>query len=258
MSCSCSSSRHRRSGHRAPPGMCQARHTLGVVRLTRKTRAEPSHSVTQTQRLCQLIMCQHDHPARSGQTFDCRRPPHTRQDQGATRREIRPQPRTHAQERMQVSLNEVDEMRMGTPAPIGHEHITWVPGWMDRLHLSEIVGEKGSDHPLQEQSCAGMEQPQQSRHAVYPIARHPVRRASHCRRAAHSPEKSRRMVAMRGTMGSPPVQWSVDTPIPLPTENAGESQQRRKPLKQAMCVAKLNAIRPRAIIWHHFTNDWGK
>jgi hypothetical protein len=34
---------------------------------------------------------------------------------------------------------------------------------MDCLHLSELVGEQGRDHPLQEQSRAGMEQPRQSR-----------------------------------------------------------------------------------------------
>ena len=32
---------------------------------------------------------------------------------------------------------------------------------MDRLHPGEIVGEEGRDDQLQEQTCAGMEEPQQ-------------------------------------------------------------------------------------------------
>jgi hypothetical protein len=35
---------------------------------------------------------------------------------------------------------------------------------MDRLHLGQVVGEEGRDHPRQEQARAGMKQPQQARH----------------------------------------------------------------------------------------------
>jgi hypothetical protein len=35
---------------------------------------------------------------------------------------------------------------------------------MDRLHLSQVVGEEGRDESLQEHTRARMEQPQQSRH----------------------------------------------------------------------------------------------
>jgi hypothetical protein len=50
-------------------------------------------------------------------------------------------------------------MGVGTQAPIGHEHVPWLYGWMDRLPPGEIVGEEGRDHPRQEHTGASMELP---------------------------------------------------------------------------------------------------
>jgi hypothetical protein len=66
--------------------------------------------------------------------------------------------------RSRVGLDEEGEMGIGTPAPIDHEHLTRWSERMDGLHLGEIMGEEGRDHELQEESGAGMEQPQQPRH----------------------------------------------------------------------------------------------
>jgi len=52
-------------------------------------------------------------------------------------------------------------MGRGTQAPIGHEHVPWLEGRMDRLHPGEVVGEERRDHPRQEHTGACMEQPQE-------------------------------------------------------------------------------------------------
>ena len=56
-------------------------------------------------------------------------------------------------------------MRVRTQPPIGHEPITGCSHRVHLLHLGEIVGEEGRDHPRQEHPGARMEQPQEVGHA---------------------------------------------------------------------------------------------
>jgi hypothetical protein len=42
---------------------------------------------------------------------------------------------------MHPGLDEDLEVGVGTHAPIGHEHVTWSSGRMDRLPVGKIVGE---------------------------------------------------------------------------------------------------------------------
>ena len=98
-------------------------------------------------------------PARAWDAFDRRDAPHTGHNKGPTGREIHHLWRADAPHGVQAGLNEEGHMGIGTQAPIGHEHVPWVEGRMDRLHPSESVGEEGRDHPRQEQARAGMEQP---------------------------------------------------------------------------------------------------
>ncbi len=51
---------------------------------------------------------------------------------------------------MHTGLDEQGEMRRGTQAPIGHQHIPFLHARMDCLHPGQIVGEKGYNHQLQE------------------------------------------------------------------------------------------------------------
>jgi hypothetical protein len=102
-------------------------------------------------------------PTRAWDAFDRRRPPHTRLDKGPTGREVHHLARADAPHGVYAGLAEECEMSIRTQAPIGHEHVPWVSGRVDRLHLSEIVGEKGRDHRLQEHTVAGMKQPQEPR-----------------------------------------------------------------------------------------------
>ena len=60
---------------------------------------------------------------------------------------------------MHVGLDEKGQMGVGAQAPIGHEHVTWLSGRMDRLHPGKIVGEEGRDDQLPEHTGASMEQP---------------------------------------------------------------------------------------------------
>ena len=53
-------------------------------------------------------------------------------------------------------------MGTGTQPPIGPKHVHRLYRRMDRLHVGEIVSDKGRDYPLQEQAGARMEQSQQS------------------------------------------------------------------------------------------------
>ena len=62
---------------------------------------------------------------------------------------------------MHASLDEQGKMGVGTQAPIGHEYIPWLEGRMHRLHLSQVVGQEGRDHQLQEHTGARMAQPQE-------------------------------------------------------------------------------------------------
>jgi len=98
-------------------------------------------------------------PASAGEAFDGRRAPDTRRDQGPPRRDIHQLPRTQAPHGIQAGLHEEGEMGVGTQAPIGHEHVPWLYGWVDRLPPGEIVGEEGRDHPRQEHTGASMELP---------------------------------------------------------------------------------------------------
>ena len=65
---------------------------------------------------------------------------------------------------MHTGLDEEGHMGIRTQAQIGHQHISLLYARMDRLYLSQVVGEERRDDQLQEHTSAGMEQPQQSRH----------------------------------------------------------------------------------------------
>ena len=103
-------------------------------------------------------------PAGPWHAFVSRRPPHTRPDKGPTWGEIHHRACTHAEHGVHAGLDEAGEMGIGTQAPIGRAHITGLSARMERVHLRELVGEEGRDHPFQEQAGAGTEQPLQSRH----------------------------------------------------------------------------------------------
>jgi hypothetical protein len=102
--------------------------------------------------------------ARAWEAFDRWGPVHTRPDKGPTRSKIHDLSRADVQYGMQAGLDEEGKVGIGTQATIGHEYVTWWSGRMDRLHLGEVMGKEGRDDQLQEESRAGMEQPQQSRH----------------------------------------------------------------------------------------------
>jgi hypothetical protein len=89
-------------------------------------------------------------PAGSWPTFDGWRPPHTRLDKRPARGEIHDLSRADAQHGVQASLDEEGEMRIGTQAPIGDQHIPCLQTRMDRLHLGQVVSHEGRDHQLQE------------------------------------------------------------------------------------------------------------
>jgi hypothetical protein len=55
-------------------------------------------------------------------------------------------------------------MRIGTQAPIGHQHVPGLQARMDRRHVGQVVGEEGCDDQLQEHPGARMEEPQKVRH----------------------------------------------------------------------------------------------
>jgi hypothetical protein len=116
---------------------------------------QPHHELVMDTQRCE--------PTRAWNAFDRRRPPHTRLDQGPTGREVHHLARADAPHSVYAGLGEEGEMRIRTQAPIGHAHVPWVSGRMDRLHLSEIVGEKGRVRQLQEHTGAGMKQPQEPR-----------------------------------------------------------------------------------------------
>jgi hypothetical protein len=65
-------------------------------------------------------------PAGPGHAFDRGRPPHTRPDKGPTGREIHDLSGADAQHGVHTGPDEKREMRGGTQAPIGHEHVSWV------------------------------------------------------------------------------------------------------------------------------------
>ena len=50
-------------------------------------------------------------------------------------------------------------MGRGAEAPIGHQHLPLVYARMHHLHVSQVVGEEGRHHELQEHPGAGMNQP---------------------------------------------------------------------------------------------------
>jgi hypothetical protein len=103
-------------------------------------------------------------PAGSWKPFDGRRPPHTRPDQGPTRREIDHLACTDAPPRLHAGLNEEGHMGIRTQAAIGYQDIAWWSARVDRLHPGQIVGEERRDHQLQEEARARMKQPQQARY----------------------------------------------------------------------------------------------
>jgi hypothetical protein len=96
-------------------------------------------------------------PAGPGHAFDRGRPPHTRPDKGPTGREIHDLSGADAQHGMEAGLGEEGEMRVGTQAPIGHQHIPCLQARMDRLHVGQVVGQEGCDDQLEEHTSAGME-----------------------------------------------------------------------------------------------------
>ena len=100
-------------------------------------------------------------PAGPWLACDRRRPPPTRPDQGPTRGDIHQLARPNAPHRMHAGPDEEGEMGRGTEAPIGHEHVPFLSARMHGLHRGQIVGEEGRDDQRQEQTSAGMEQPQE-------------------------------------------------------------------------------------------------
>jgi hypothetical protein len=63
-----------------------------------------------------------------------------------------------------ASLDQEGAMRVGTQAPIGHQHIPGLQARMNRLHVGQVVGQEGCDDQLEEHPGARMEQPQEVRH----------------------------------------------------------------------------------------------
>jgi hypothetical protein len=116
------------------------------------------------------------------------RPPHTRPDTGPTGRAIHDLSGADAQHGVHAGPDEQREMRVGTQAPLGDEHVSWVSGRVDRLHLGEVVGEEGRDHQREEHTGARMEQPQKMRHgkaAPRPLLRRLAKRVLKGRGVGH-------------------------------------------------------------------------
>jgi hypothetical protein len=65
-------------------------------------------------------------PAGSSNAFDIRRPPHTRPGKRPARCEIHDLLRADASHGMHAGLDEEGKMVVGTQAPIGHQHVTWL------------------------------------------------------------------------------------------------------------------------------------
>jgi hypothetical protein len=100
-------------------------------------------------------------PARAWETCDGRRAPDIRHDQGPPRRDLDHLPRADAPYSLHARLHEAGEMGGSTQPPIRHEPIPGCSGGVDLVPLGEIVGEEGRDHPLQEDSRARLEPPQE-------------------------------------------------------------------------------------------------
>jgi hypothetical protein len=86
-------------------------------------------------------------PAGPGHACDRGRPPHTRPDKGPIGRDIHDLSGADAQHGVHAGPDETREMRVGTQAPIGPEHVSWVEG---RLYLGQVVGHEGRDQPREE------------------------------------------------------------------------------------------------------------
>ena len=109
-----------------------------------------------------------------------------------------------AEHGVHAGLDEEGEMRVGTQAPIRHEHITGGSHRVHLVHLGEIVGEEGRDDQLQEHTGARMEQPQEARHgkaASRPLPRRLAERVLEGRRIGH---RAPRAIDEKGAMALPP------------------------------------------------------
>jgi hypothetical protein len=71
--------------------------------------------------------------------------------------------RADAPHGVHASLDQEGEMRIGTQAPIGHQHIPCVQARMDRLYVGQVMGQQGCDDQLEEHPGARMEEPQEVR-----------------------------------------------------------------------------------------------
>ena len=79
-----------------------------------------------------------------------RRPPHTGLDKWLAWGEIYDLAHTDAKHSVHAGLDKEGEMRIGTQAPIGHQYIPCLQARMDRLHVGQVVGQKGCDDQLEE------------------------------------------------------------------------------------------------------------
>ena len=103
-------------------------------------------------------------PAGAGHTFDDRRPPHTRPDTRPAWGKIHHLSCADAQHGVEAGLDQESQVGIGTQTPIRPEHVPWMSARVDRLPVGQIVREQGRDHKLEEESGAGMEEPQEPRH----------------------------------------------------------------------------------------------
>lgn len=94
-------------------------------------------------------------------------------------------------------------MRVGTQAPIRHEHIAGGSHRVHLVHLGEIVGQEGRDDQLEEHTGAGMEQPQEVCHgeaAPRPLPRRLAEGILEGRRIGH---RAPRAIDEEGPMALP-------------------------------------------------------